>query len=93
MRKNIRSNFDMLEPYEPQLWRLGALAERYFAEDPNTSLLKLRQFGELLAQSVAARGGLGRRQATDRIGLRRSRCKRRRRVMTGETRTRSRAGR
>ncbi|MFN5046832.1 type I restriction-modification system endonuclease [Roseateles sp.] len=58
MQKNIRSNFDMLEPYEPQLWRLGALAERYFAEDPNTSLLKLRQFAELLAQSVAARGGL-----------------------------------
>ncbi|MDD0811346.1 type I restriction-modification system endonuclease [Curvibacter sp. RS43] len=58
MQQNIRSNFDMLRSYEPQLWRLGALAERYFAEDPNTSLLKLRQFAELLAQSLAARGGL-----------------------------------
>ncbi|ATE61880.1 type I restriction-modification system endonuclease [Thauera sinica] len=58
MQQNIRSNFDMLKAYEPQLWRLGALAERYFAEDPNTSLLKLRQFAELLAQSLAARGGL-----------------------------------
>ncbi|MDO8768425.1 MAG: type I restriction-modification system endonuclease [Burkholderiaceae bacterium] len=58
MQQNIRSNFDMLRPYESQLWRLGALAERYFAEDPNTSLLKLRQFAELLAQSLAARGGL-----------------------------------
>jgi type I restriction enzyme R subunit len=58
MQKNIRSNFDMLKAYEPQLWRLGALAERYFAEDPNTSLLKQRQFAELLAQSLAARGGL-----------------------------------
>lgn len=57
MQLNIRSNFDMLKAYEPQLWRLGALAERYFAEDPNTSLLKLRQFAELLAQSLAARGG------------------------------------
>lgn len=56
--KGIRSNFDMLRPYEEQLWRLGALAERYFAEDPNTSLLKLRQFAETLAQSLAARGGL-----------------------------------
>ncbi len=44
MTNNIQSNFDMLHTYEEQLWRLGALAERYFAEDPNTSLLKLRQF-------------------------------------------------
>ena len=58
MQQNIRSNFEMLRPYEAQLWRLGALAERYFAEDPNTSLLKLRQLAELLAQSLAARGGL-----------------------------------
>jgi type I restriction enzyme R subunit len=58
MTESIRSNFDMLRPYEEQLWRLGALAERYFAEDPNTSLLKLRQFAETLAQSLAARGGL-----------------------------------
>ena len=55
MKTNIRSNFDMLRAYEAQLWRLGALAERYFAEDPNTSLLKLRQLSELLAQSLAAR--------------------------------------
>jgi type I restriction enzyme, R subunit len=58
MENHIRSNFDMLRAYEAQLWRLGALAERYFAEDPNTSLLKLRQFSELLAQSLAARTGL-----------------------------------
>lgn len=58
MQKNIRSNFDMLRSYEEQLWRLGALAERYFADDPNTSLLKLRQQAELLAQSLAARAGL-----------------------------------
>jgi len=39
MKSTIRSNFDMLHPYEEPLWRLGALAERYFAEDLNTSLL------------------------------------------------------
>lgn len=33
------------------------LAEKYFSDDPNTCLLKLRQFGELLAQVVAARIG------------------------------------
>ena len=58
MTQSLRSNFDMLRPYEEQLWRLGAVAERYFAEDPNTSLLKLRQFSEILAQSLAARTGL-----------------------------------
>ena len=30
------------------------LAERYFPDDPNTCLLKLRQYGEVLAQLVAA---------------------------------------
>lgn len=33
------------------------LAERYFAEDPNTCLLKLRQLAELLAQVLAANTG------------------------------------
>ncbi len=39
MNNTIHSNFDMLRAYEAQLWRLGALAERYFAEDPNTGSL------------------------------------------------------
>jgi type I restriction enzyme R subunit len=34
------------------------LAEKYFPDDPNTCLLKLRQFAELLAQLLAARVGL-----------------------------------
>jgi type I restriction enzyme, R subunit len=51
-------NFAFMRAYEPQFDRLGALAERYFRDDPNTSLIKLRQFGELLAQEVAARTGL-----------------------------------
>ena len=58
MKNNIRSNVDMVRAYEVQLWRLGALAESYFSDDPNTSLLKLRQLTELLAQSLAARTGL-----------------------------------
>jgi type I restriction enzyme R subunit len=40
------------------LARLGALAERYFRDDPSTALMKVRQFGEVLAQLVAARAGL-----------------------------------
>lgn len=44
--------------HAPQLTRLGALAESYFKDDPNTCLIKLRQFGEVLAQLTAAKAGL-----------------------------------
>lgn len=47
-----------MRTHEAQFDRLGALAEQYFADDPNTCLIKLRQFAELLAQEVAARSGL-----------------------------------
>jgi type I restriction enzyme, R subunit len=52
------SNFLFLKQHDIQLVRLGALAERYFHDDPNTCLIKLRQFGELLAQLIAAKTGL-----------------------------------
>lgn len=51
-------NFDFLAYHDPRLVVLGTQAERYFAEDPNTCLMKLRQFGEILAQRAAARLGL-----------------------------------
>ncbi len=54
----ISANFSFLADHDLQLTRLAALAERYFADDPNTCLIKLRQFGELLAQQTAARYGL-----------------------------------
>lgn len=53
----LTSNFVILQEHDPQLLRLGMLAERYFPEDPNTSLLKLRQLAELLAQHVATNVG------------------------------------
>jgi type I restriction enzyme R subunit len=43
-----------LHVHAPLLVSLGAQAERYFADDPVTCLMKLRQLGELLAQRVAA---------------------------------------
>ena len=52
------TNFSHLRTYDDQLFRLGSLAERYFPDDPNTALLKLRQLGELLAQQVASRFGV-----------------------------------
>lgn len=51
-------NFGFLAAYDMKLVRLGALAEHYFKDDPNTCAIKLRQFGELLAQQVAARTGV-----------------------------------
>ena len=51
-------NFGFMRSYKRQIDRLGALAERYFRDDPNTCLIKLRQFSELLAQQIAARVGL-----------------------------------
>jgi type I restriction enzyme, R subunit len=54
----LTSNFAPLQEHDEQLLRLGMLAERYFPDDPNTSLLKLRQLAELLAQLVATKVGL-----------------------------------
>lgn len=58
MRSDLPSNFAHLQQHDVQLVRLGMLAERYFAEDPNTCLLKLRQLTELLAQLAASKAGL-----------------------------------
>ena len=48
------ANFGFLEQHDPQLMHLAQRAERYLSDDPNTCLIKLRQFGELLIKHVAA---------------------------------------
>src|ERR1700693_3423628 len=58
MSEQTSANFSFLAVHDAQLVRLGALAERYFKEDPATCLIKLRQYGETLAQLVAAKAGL-----------------------------------
>lgn len=58
MKPAPSTNFAHLAQHDEQLVRLGMLAERYFAEDPNTCLLKLRQLGEALAQLAASRVGI-----------------------------------
>ncbi|MBR8832118.1 MAG: hypothetical protein N5P05_004425 (plasmid) [Chroococcopsis gigantea SAG 12.99] len=62
-------NFAFLENHDVQLVRLGTLAERYFKDDPITCLMKLRQFGELLAQLVAANTGLYGEPGEDQLKL------------------------
>jgi type I restriction enzyme, R subunit len=51
-------NFGFLAKRYPELERIAARSERYFSGDPIVSLITLRQFGEALAQLVAARSGL-----------------------------------
>lgn len=56
---NIKSpNFSFLEQHEPMLVKYAAQAEKYLFEDPNTSLIKLRQFVEVLAQQASAYAGV-----------------------------------
>jgi type I restriction enzyme R subunit len=66
-------NFAFLETYDPQLVRLAGLAERYFPDDANGCLVKLRMFGELLATIVAARFGLMEAEESQADRLRRFR--------------------
>nr|WP_246573976.1 type I restriction-modification system endonuclease [Chelatococcus asaccharovorans] len=47
-------NFGFLSTHDAQLATLGGLAERYFRDDPPTSIFKLRQFAEVLSKLVAA---------------------------------------
>ncbi|MGD9979566.1 MAG: type I restriction-modification system endonuclease [Hyphomonadaceae bacterium] len=58
MRRPESANFEFLRKRSAQLHRLAALAEHYFPTDPNTCLIKLRQFAELLAQDAGARASL-----------------------------------
>lgn len=52
------SNFTFLKAHSEKLARLGALAERYFSDDPSGALIKLRQLGEFLAKEIAAAHGV-----------------------------------
>lgn len=51
-------NFGHLAKAVPLLASLGVKAERFVFEEPDTALVKLRQFGEVLAQEAAATLGL-----------------------------------
>ncbi|MBH0070464.1 type I restriction-modification system endonuclease [Pseudoalteromonas sp. NZS127] len=52
------SNFDFLKKHQDWLFKLAESAELNFSSDPNTSLIKIRQLGEAIAQSIAARIGV-----------------------------------
>ncbi len=51
-------NFNFLADHDPQLLEYAARAERYVLDDPNTTLIKLRQLAEALAEDAAAYDGM-----------------------------------
>ncbi|MDH6150495.1 MULTISPECIES: type I restriction-modification system endonuclease [Paraburkholderia] len=66
---NQTGNFSFLAEHSPLLAQLGAAAEQTFASDPNTTLIKLRQFGEAMAQDLASRFGVEFDQTTKQADL------------------------
>lgn len=62
-------NFAFLHKHEPVLAELGALAEQYFHDDPNTSLLKCRQLCEELGRRAVARHGLYASDVRDQVDV------------------------
>lgn len=67
MMEASSANFSFLRVHDPLLVKLGAEAEQYFFSDPNICLIKLRQFGEALAQRVAAQVGVYTSEADDQL--------------------------
>lgn len=49
------ADLDSLKVHDTQTARLGTQAEGHLQEDPNTSLLKSRQFAELLGGPILER--------------------------------------
>ena len=52
------SNFEFLKQYDELLFKLAETTEHCFVPDPNTTIVKIRQLGEALAQDIAARVGI-----------------------------------
>lgn len=62
-------NFKFLAKHDALLVQLASTAESAFVPDPNTTLVKLRQLAEALAQDIAARLGIESDNQTRQIDL------------------------
>ncbi len=63
------TNFDFLQEHDPVFVQLAAAAERSFISDPNTTLIKLRQLGEAIAQDLAIRCNIRFDERTSQLEL------------------------
>lgn len=52
------SNFSFLAEHDPLFAQIAHTAEQVFKADPNTTLIKLRQLGEAMAQFMATEAGI-----------------------------------
>ena len=64
------AKFGVLAMYDDQLIQVACLAERYFPDDPMTSVLKLRQLGGMLTRQATAETGLLGVEPVDQTALR-----------------------
>lgn len=62
-------NFAFLAEHNAIFLQLASSAERNFSADPNTTLVKVRQLGEALAQDIATRAGMAFDDRTTQIEL------------------------
>lgn len=63
------TNFGFLEKHNPLLFQLARTAEQAFVPDPNVTLFKVRQMGEVIAQDIAVHLGIGFDQNTNQNDL------------------------
>ena len=63
------ANFNFLSEHDPIFLKLAATAERVFTSDPNTTLIKLRQLAEAMAQDLAVRAGIPFHETTTQADL------------------------
>jgi len=57
-KKAEESNFSFLLEHDPIFFQLASVAEKMFKSDPNTTLVKVRQLAEALAQEMASKLGI-----------------------------------
>jgi type I restriction enzyme R subunit len=63
------TNFIFLKEHDQIFYQLAFQAEQAFSSDPNTTLMKLRQLGEALAQDLASRVGIAFDERTSQSDL------------------------
>ena len=53
-----RSNFDFLKNHDAIFFKLISVAEEFYRIDPNTTVVKVRQFAEAMAKDIASKLGI-----------------------------------
>jgi len=65
----LSNNFNFLDFHDRELLKLVSFAEKYYNTDPNTSLIKLRQFGERIVHLILIKRGIKTNPSEEQIDL------------------------